>query len=147
MVAISTYKTFWEYIRTVVPGINQVYVVHEEFDIAAIIKDIADADVILLAVVPSSDTEASSSDDIKEFDSCFMFVVKKIDRSNLTHDEFLQQWEMTQAIMGDVKDKMIELAGDYEHCQNPGTYGHLMHRLVIGGMHTDPEYNLHGCLG
>ena len=147
MVAISTYKAFWEYMATVITAIDLVYIVHEESDLAAVIRDIDAGSVILFAVIPSADVEATSVDDYEEIDSCFVFVVKKSDRGSLTHDEFLAELEVTQGIIIDVKQKMIELAGDTDHCLDTGSYSHLMHRLFINGMHTDPEYNLLGCNG
>ncbi|MEI6901084.1 MAG: hypothetical protein WCL00_14505 [Bacteroidota bacterium] len=147
MVSISTYKSFWDYIDGIVPGIDQVFVVHEESDLAFIIRDIESGEVILLAIFPSADVEATSVDDYEEIDSCFMFVVKKSDRGSLTHAEYLTELQSTQGIMTAIKHKMIELAGDTDHCSDPAAFGHMMHRLFINGMHTDPEYNLLGCNG
>jgi hypothetical protein len=147
MIAISTYKAFWEYMATVVSGINKVFIIHEEADLASAIRDIDAGEVILFAVIPSTDIEATSVDDFEEIESCFVFVVKKSDRGALTHDEFIAELEITQVIINAVKRKMIELAGDTDHCNDAGTYSHLMHRLFVNGMHTDPEYNLLGCNG
>ena len=147
MIAISTYKDFWEYMATVVTGIDLVYIVHEESDLASVIRDLAAGAVILFAVIPSSDIEATSNDDIEEIESCYVFIVKKSNASDLTHAEYLLQMEGTQQTMRALKNKMIELSGDTDHCQQAGTFGHLMHRLFINGMHTDPEYNLLGCNG
>jgi hypothetical protein len=145
MVSISTYKSFWDYIAAVTGGIDKVFIVHEESDLASIIRDIDAGCVILFAVIPSTDIEATSNDDYEEIDSCFMFVVKKSDRGSLTHEEYLAEMEATQNIITSIKHKMIELSGDTDQC--PGSFGHLMHRLFINGMHTDPEYNLLGCNG
>jgi hypothetical protein len=147
MVSISTYKAFWDYIKSVVAGIDEVLLVHERADLQMTIKEVNENSVILMAIIPSSDTESASLDDIKEFDSCFLFVIRKSDPKDQTNDDFLTDLGSTQVIMGNVKDKMIELAGDTEHCNIPPAYAHLMHRLVINGMHTDPEYNVVGCNG
>jgi hypothetical protein len=132
---------------TVVPGIDKVLVVHEESDLASTIRDIDAGCVILIAVIPSSDVEATSSDDYEEIDGCYVFVVKKSDRGNLTHDEYLDELNGTQTIINAVKLKLIELSADTDNCYNPALFTHLMHRLYINGMHTDPEYNLLGCNG
>ena len=112
MVSISTYKALWEYMITVVPGIDKVLVVHEESDLASTIRDIDAGCVILIAVIPSSDVEATSSDDYEEIDGCYVFVVKKSDRGNLTHDEYLDELNGTQTIINAVKLKLIELSAD-----------------------------------
>lgn len=147
MVLISKYRDFWEYIQSVVPGIDTVLVVHEDSDLASIIRDASAGEVFLLAIVPSADTEATSHDDYEEFDACYIFVIKKSDRGNLTHREYIDEMEQMQVLMGAIKHKMIELSGDTDHCFDPDSPGHLMHRLQINGMHTDPEYNLFGCNG
>ena len=147
MVLISTYKALWEYIATLVDGIDKVLVVHEESDLASTIRDIDAGSVLLLAIIPSADIEATSSDDYEEIDACFVFVVKKSDRGSLTHDEYLLELESTQEIITTVKAKMIEMSSDFDHCREGQSFTHLMHRLYINGMHTDPEYNLLGCNG
>jgi hypothetical protein len=147
MVSISEYKGFWEYLATVVAGIDKVYLVHEESDLPGMIKDADYGAVMLVAIIPSSDLEATSSDDMEDIDSCFVFILKKSDRGNLTHDEFLQELELTQGLISEIRKKMISIASDTDHCLEEGYWSHLMHRLVINGIHTDPEYNLLGCNG
>ena len=132
---------------TVVAGIDVVYMVHEESDLASVVRDLDNGKVILFAVIPSSDIQATSGDDYEEIDSCNVFVVKKSSPADLTHDEYLQQMEGTQQTMRELKLKMIQLSADTDNCTYKGSFSHMMHRLFINGMHTDPEYNLLGCNG
>ena len=129
---------------SVIPGIDHCFVVHENSDMASVIKEIDAADVILFAVIPSSDVSALSTDNYHEIDSVFCFVVKKNDRGNLTHEEFLDNLNSTQLIMVSLKHKLIEMAADTEHLT---PYSHMLHELMLSTMHTDPEYNLLGCDG
>jgi hypothetical protein len=147
MILISEYKAFWEYIKNITPGIDRVIMVHEDGDLAGMIKEVADDETLLIAVIPSADVESANLDDIEEIDTCFVFIVNKCDRKNLTHAEFLAGLEVTQLLMASVKGTMIDLSGDTDHCHTTPSYGHMMHRLVVNGMHTDPEYNLLECYG
>ncbi|MCX6267667.1 MAG: hypothetical protein NTW16_09965 [Bacteroidetes bacterium] len=144
MVPINTYRSFWQFMAGEVPGINHFFMVHEESDLASVIRDIDAGAVILFAVIPSSDIEATSGDDYEEIDSCFVFLVKKNDRGSLTHDEFITELHNTQLVIADIKNKLIELSVDREHTT---PFSHILHGLYINGMHTDPEYNLLGCDG
>ncbi len=144
MVPINTYRSFWQFMASEVPGINHFFMIHEESDLASVIRDIDAGSVILFAVIPSSDIEATSGDDYEEIDSCFVFVVKKNDRGSLTHDEFITELHNTQQVIASIKHKLIELSLDRDHLT---PYSHMLHGLFINGMHTDPEYNLLGCDG
>lgn len=147
MVRISTYKTFWEYIAAQVPGITRALTVHEAFDIAGMVKDYDTDDVTLLFIVPSGDTEAPDIDNIEEFDTCYVFILKKCSRRDQDNSDFLTVLDDTQGIMIGVKNKLLELAGDFDKCLQAGSFTHMMHKLVINGMHMDPEYNLFGMDG
>ncbi|MFZ4569770.1 MAG: hypothetical protein ACOYM0_01415 [Bacteroidales bacterium] len=145
MVTVNEYKTFWNYLVTVVSGIDQVIIAHEDSDLAGMIRDIEAGKVLLMAIIPSSDVVANNIDNYEEIDSCYVFVIKKSDPANLTHDESLTEIGQMQQIMTLVKHKLIELSGDFDHCSNANIV--LMHRLIISSIHTEPEYNLLGCNG
>jgi hypothetical protein len=145
MVPISQYKSFWEYLITIVDGIDSVIIAHDEPDLSGMIREVETGKVFLVAIIPSSDVVASSHDDYEEIDSCYVFVLKKSNSSDLTHDDLLNEIGAMQQIITRVKHKLIELEGDYDHCSNPLIK--LMHRLIISSIHTDPEYNLLGCNG
>ncbi|MEI7723475.1 MAG: hypothetical protein WCK09_00365 [Bacteroidota bacterium] len=147
MVSVIKYKSFWEYIARAFPAITKTLIIHEESDLPGIVRDMDNGATLLFAIIPSTDMEATSVDDFEEIDSCFACLIKKSDPGNLSADEFLIEMAGTQYLMSAIKDKMIALAGDNDHDIDGGQYSHLMHRLIINGMHTDPEYNLLGCNG
>jgi hypothetical protein len=144
MIPIENFTALWQYISASVPGIDQFMVVHEESDLALIIREISDGAVLLIAVLPSADAQSDSVDNYHETDTCFVFVVKKSDRGSLTQDEYLSQLSHTQKIMASLKQQLLALASDTDHSTN---HSHLFHGLIISSMHTDPEYNLLGCNG
>jgi len=143
MVPILDYNTFWNHIVEIC-NLDLFFLVSEESEMSSYIKEVEDDCMILVAVIPSSDTDAPDIDNIEEADSCVIFVMKKITPSNLTAAEILQVRQDTQAAITSVKNEMIKHAADVNN-DDAGTK--LMRRLVIDKMHTDPEYNYLGCTG
>ena len=146
MVPVLTYKTFWEFIKTEVSGIGLVRVAFEIEDFTSILRDLDLNSVVLLAVMPGSESESSSHDEYEEIDNVYVYLLKKSNPGDLTYDESINEMAALQVIMKNIKHKLIMLAGDYMHqCSNP-VIG-LMRNIIIGTMRTDPEYNLMGCNG
>jgi len=144
MIPVNIYRDLWIYLASIIPGIHHAFTIHEESDMAAAIRDIDQRKVLLIVVLPSADLEATSADDVEEVNSCYVFLVQKTDHGSTTQDEFITQLYQTQAMMQTVKQNLIAMSSDWEHLS---PYSHLLHGLVINGMHTDPEYNLLGCNG
>lgn len=129
-----------------VTGIDRVRIAFDLEDFSQIIKELDIDTVVLLAVMPSADSEATSHDDYEEIDNVYVYLLKKTNPADLTYDQTISEMAALQVIVTSLKHKLIELAGDYEHqCSNP-VIG-LMKKLMIGTMRTDPEYNLMGCNG
>lgn len=62
----------------------------------------------------------------------------------MTREELSRHRNATQQIITDVKKEILRLTSDYAVENN---YTRLLHGLVPGRMHTDPEYNFLGCNG
>lgn len=129
---------------SVVSGIDHVVMAHEESDLAGMIREFSANSVLLMAIVPSADMQAISSDDYEEIDSCFVFLVRKLDMGSITHTEYLSVLESLQGKISQIKHLLIDWSADTEHLT---PYSHMLHNLNINSMHTDPEYNLLGCYG
>ncbi len=72
---------------TLVTGITQVKVVIDEEDFMEYLRDVDVETVTLLAVVPASAVEATSSDDYEEIDNIYVYILKKSNPQDLTSDE------------------------------------------------------------
>ena len=144
MVPIRTYKGFWDYLKTVITTIDWVFVVSDLPEIKEYIKKVADGDILLVAVIPSSDTDAMNTDNLEETDSCYVFLLKKNSRMDLTPETLFSDREETQQIITQIKHTMWQLASDFDH-EDVNT--RLMRRLLLNKMHTDPEYDFLGCDG
>jgi len=143
MVPVKTYKSYWDDLKIEL-GIDRVLMVSDESELQQLIKEVVDGEKILVAVIPSSDTEAPDIDNIEEVDSCFLFILQKVSFQDLTRDELLDVQEFTQELISSIKERMTEDCANV-NTDTPGSL--LMRRLVIDKMHTDPEYNYLGCTG
>jgi len=143
MVPVKTFKAYWDAVSAFL-GIDLTLMVSDETELQQQIKEVDNGGVILVAVIPSADTEAPDADNIEEIDNCFLFILKKISIQDLTRAELLDIQEETQALLAAVKEKMT---GDFENVNSDTPGSVLMRRLVIDKMHTDPEYNYLGCTG
>jgi len=144
MVPIRQYRTFWEFVQLRIPEIKTVKVVSAEVQMQNFISEVQTDDVLLIAVIPSSETEASSVDDLEDLSPCYIFVLKKTTRADMDEEDRFSDQEVTQAIMNSVMELMWSLAEDFDH-QDQNT--RLMRRLNLNKMHIDPEYDALGCNG
>jgi hypothetical protein len=144
MIPVNSYIDLWNYVRDSIPGIDIAMVVHEESDLALMIRDVALGSVLLIAVLPGSDMQVNNPDNYQEIDTCIVFMVKKSDRGSLLQAEYVQELAQMQRFMEQLKLNLINLSKDTDHL---APHSHLLHGLQIGTMHTDPEYNLLGCNG
>lgn len=143
MVPVKTYKSYWDDLGTGL-SIDRVLMVSDESELQQQIKDVALGEKILVAVIPSSDTEAPDVDNIEEVDSCFVFILQKVSFQDIMRDELLDVQQFTQELISSVKEQMTE---DFANVNTDTPGSKLMRRLVIDKMHTDPEYNYLGCTG
>ncbi|MEO9474138.1 MAG: hypothetical protein ABJG41_01345 [Cyclobacteriaceae bacterium] len=90
-------------------------------------------DIILVAVIPSSDRAGRPSSSVDE-NTTFFFVVKKFTPSKNEAQE-LDQYEATQIVIEQVKDYILGKMED--GC-------HFLHRLEPSSIHIDPAYNIFG---
>lgn len=144
MVPVDVYDNLWAYFCRRIQWINRYFVVAEPDEMQHIASDLSDGEVVLMAVIPSADVEAFSSDDLEEIDTCWVFILKKADLSTMSREELTEHRRLTQIIITAVKNEIIRLSSDYDVNT---AYTRLLRGLVIGKMHTDPEYNFLGCNG
>ncbi len=144
MIGVKTYKTFWEYIKTQVTGINLVKVVADEKELEKFLRnDISDKDVVLIAVIPSSDTDYSNLDNKQEDDNSVVYVLKKSNQSDMTEDELMTLRDDTQVQITALKKKLYDMACDMDSADAKIKLA----RRMIPSFHTDPEYDYLGTNG
>jgi len=140
MIRIRTYKTYFDSIKTRITNIDTVFIVSHQDQLANKIREVAAGEIILIVIVPSADTNAADVNNIMENNTGIIYLLKKIDITNMTDDLFVDEMEETQDIMTAIKTMMTDDASDHQA-------NHFMHYFEPNGMHTDPEYNYLGCNG
>ncbi len=144
MVRAKTYKEFWENMNLLVPSIDRVKVVSDEVQVQKFIKDVENGEVILVAVLPSVDTEAFNLDNIKISESCYVFILKKSSERDQDDNDWINDVDSTQEICEDVITQMLRMAEDFDS-QDSNTL--MMRRLNPDKIHIDTEYQYMDCNG
>lgn len=139
MIRVRPFSEYWDAMKTRILGITQVAVVSHESDLADRIKSYAESDIILVSIIPSSDSMAPDPDNITEHNQLLVYILKKIDSRSETPNSFINDMEETQDIMTVLK-KLIQEDKSDESCG-------IFRFANMSGMHTDPEYNYLGCNG
>lgn len=142
MIPIRFYRSYWIAMGERIAAINQVLFSRTEEELQKLIKDVSDGDIILVAVVPSSDTVAPDRDNIRELESALIFVLMKVNRNNMNDEDLIDAQEQTQNII-----KQIKTFINYDADTEESEFHHLCRDIRLSKMHTDPEWNYMNCDG
>jgi hypothetical protein len=143
MIRVKTYKHFFEHMAEAVQGISKVYTVADEQELEKFLRDLEDKEVVLVAVIPSSDTIFSDLDNKQEQDNAVVYILKKTSDSDMTEDDLLDLRDDTQIQITELKEQLHRMAMDTDSLDP-----HIeMARRLVPVFHTDPEYNYLGCNG
>ena len=141
MIKIRDLKNYFDSCNSRIDAITKVCMVSTENQLVKKIDDFEETDIVLLVIIPSSDTKGKDVDNIVESETIIMFVIGKIDPSSEDDEDFIDNMEIFQNAVTDLKKLMIADKQDTESgC-------HLMKGLDLNSIHTDPEYNYLGCNG
>ena len=143
MIPVRKYKALWEFIASEIPAINMVFVVDDEAELASKIKEVDDLATMLVAVVPSSDMNATDEDNYGDVDTCLVYLLMKIDPRDHSDEGIMDERELTQNLMGNVREAMLGLG---ESCDG-SDHAKLMAQAIRGKQHIDRERNYLGCNG
>jgi len=143
MIGVKKYKDFWDNIVNYIAGITLVKIVANEKELEKFLRDLEDKEVVLIAVIPSSDTDFLNLDNKKEDDNSVVYILKKSNQSDMTEDELLTLRDDTQAQITNLKKKLYNMVCDTDS-EDSFT---RMARKLIPSFHTDPEYDYLGCNG
>lgn len=142
MIRIADYKIYATSLKTRIATISRVKIVSTITQLEKWVRDLSLGEIVLIAIIPSADTNAPDYDNVKESNTCLFLLVKKIDPSDYSddNDNEINDMQAVQDVMTDIKELMKADAENH-------TLPHSMHGLEINGMHTDPEWNNLGCNG
>jgi hypothetical protein len=142
MISIKTYHDYFDSIVERSAALKSFRLVSNEAQMQSCIRDMPTSGFpALIALVPSADSVAQNIDSILEVNSCLIYVVSKIDSTTETNANFLANMETTQGILVQIKNFMLSDRSQHS------VFNHLLERVDINGMHTDPEYNYLGANG
>jgi hypothetical protein len=143
MIPVRQYKALWEYIQSSVPDIDHLFLVDDETELATKIASLSDGDIILVVVIPTTDSQAIDEDNISDVDTCVIYVLQKIEQRNTGDDDLMDERATTQELLSKVRFTMNALMLDHADDDNH----RIMKQLTRGKMHIDRERNYLSCNG
>ena len=142
MINISLYKEFWLDVKSRIQGISRVILVRTEEELRDKIKAIGNKELFLVVVVPSSDTTSRDHDNIRERETCIIYVLVKVARANQTEEGSVSDMILTQDNISAIKHLML-----VDSDNHTSTYHSILEEIDFSSMHTDPEYQYLECDG
>ena len=121
----------------------KIVFVDDEPELANKIKEIEVGSIILVAVTPSSDLNAENEDNYGDIDTCVIYSLMKVNASDQTDEDIMNERELTQNTMRDIRTLMAELEGI---CDGTDAAS-LLKQFMRGKQHVDRERNYLGCNG
>ena len=142
MTDLHFYKEYWLSFIDRYMGITRVILVRSEDELRDKIATIKTKEPFLVVVIPSSDTDSPDHDNIRERETCIIYLLIKVSRQNQTEKDIEADQIFTQVKISALKSFMLADAQD-------GTHPHIemLRQIEFSSMHTDPEYNYLGCDG
>lgn len=142
MISLTDFKAYVELLVAAVPEISKSFIVMDDSQITKFIED--DISIhdnqILIGIIPKHNP-IGEVDSILSNDTMSFLVLKKIDRSDSTHEELFAFWEASQQA---AKKIIIKMMLDY---QTGGENCNLMARLDTSSIDINPIGFLAGCDG
>lgn len=143
MVPVRDYKTCWELIKSRVSSIHYLFMVDDETELMIKVKEVSDGEIILVAVYPASDSIMEDEDNVKDVDTCIIYVLQKIEQRNVNDDDLLNERALTQQIMTLVRNVMFDLMNEHGNSVSH----RIMKQVVRQKQHIDRERNYMDCNG
>ena len=142
MIKLDVYKGYWLDVKARINGLSRVILVRSEDELRDKIKALANKEIFLVVVIPSTDTDSLDLDNIRERETCIVYLLIKVARANQTEFDVEGDLMFTQDKISMIKNFML---ADAQNCEHP--YHSLLKQIAFSSMHTDPEYNYLGCDG
>lgn len=142
MIGIAKYRKYWVEMGDRLGDFDVTLFARTEEELARKIKDVEDGALILVAVVPSSDTIALDLDAISEIETGIIYSLVKVSRNNQDMWDEVNAMEKSQLQINGIKNMLM---WDATHCESE--WHQMISRINFNKMHTDPEYNVYGCDG
>lgn len=142
MIPVRQYRAFWTNEAQKIGNIGHTLFVRTEDELNQCIKEVADKELILVAVIPSADTTAPDLDNIREHEVAIIYVLVKVSRNNMDAEDLVAIQEKAQDKIKLIKQSIRENSGNEE-----AIYHLLCRDIDLNKMHTDPEFNFLECDG
>lgn len=132
MIGIRDFNTICKNIMSEVEDIDDYILSPTEEYIVKKLKD--QPGIILVAVIPSGESDSQGVDNYGDVNTTYFFVIKKEDPTKTTKESELDDYEKTQNIIENIKFFLLKKK---ETCE-------FLRGVNINSFHVDPEYRIFG---
>ncbi|WP_372744273.1 hypothetical protein [Lutibacter sp.] len=141
MLLIPDFRNYVESIKTAFNQIERHEVVIDDTQLSRFLEAIPDDNkYIVLGILPKHNP-VGDVDNIQSIDTASILILKKVTRSDQTHNNFLETFEEAQTITRNV---ILKMRADY---LNEEEFCTVMKFLSIESIDVNPIWGLFGCDG
>ncbi|MEI6865783.1 hypothetical protein [Flavicella sp.] len=140
MLLITDYRDYIDSIAERIPQFQLQKVVMDDSQITKFVGECKSNDkYILFGIIPKHKPVGDLST-LKSADYFSILILNKVDRSKMTHDDFLEKLEQSQLVTKKVFDLLLSDHVDQKTCS-------ILKDLDFGSIDINPIWKLAGCDG
>ena len=139
MLNVNDFRDYIQSVKTDVTEITVAETVMDESQLSKFLEKQTEDDYIVLGIIPKHNP-TGTIDSLRSKDTTAILVLKKIARSNQTHQLFLDTINEAQAITKKVIDKLLFDFQDEERCD-------FIRYLEVSSLDINPIWGLNACDG
>ncbi len=141
MLKLSDFRAYVALCEQSFAEITKSEVVMDDSQINAFLSDIKESDGhVLVGIIPKHNP-FGNVDNVQSKDTMSFLILKKVDRSDVTHNEFLNTIEAAQDLTRVLIEKMLL------DNLNGGNDCNIMMKLSVNSIDINPIWGLSGCDG
>ena len=134
------FNTLLTQLKASITEINSAWLV---IDDSQLVKTLAEKykedNMFLVGVLPSYGTSGSNADSYRNQTTAMLFILEKIDYSDLDQEQFIEVFEETYQVAKAVREKILNLAT--EGCSG------FLRDIFVDSIRIDPEWKKSDCNG
>lgn len=141
MIKVRDFRDFVKYVANFDDRVSMVFCVDDETEFSKKVKEVAEGDLIVIAVYPNADMAAYDEDNVADVDATVLYVLKKMSDRDVDEEDLMDERELTQNVMTDLRERLLEIQSDHDD-----PFHNIAKRMTYK-QHIDRERNFMQCNG
>lgn len=139
MLAVNDFRTYITQIKEAIAEITASNTVIDDSQINKFVKELVSDAILILGIIPKHNF-AGKDENLQSKDVTSILVLKKIERSDQLHEDFLDSMQELQEVTKKVIDKLMADYNDEDNCS-------FMRKLILPSFDINPIWGLSSCDG